>query len=242
MNLEINKEIDSLYEELAEYLQKIEMKFLDRIGEEDDLTNWEEEIKAYCLLAHAAIEEYIEIISAKVMSESIDRYLFSGGKNMNNALLGLLAWHGKLKEKIEKESESDDWSKKTFDYLRECMEEIKDKFSQELKANHGVTIKNLRNILLPIALTVKDDPNLKSSLTQLTEGRGSYAHFRIKVKKIFNPKDVRQYVSDCREELCCDMRDKAKRMFQDISSAKENGSTNWFSQFWKNIKKFYGYS
>jgi hypothetical protein len=73
--------------------------------------------------------------------------------------------------------------------------------------NHGISILHLRNLLIPIAVEIKDDLNLLNSLQKLTEGRGHYAD-KGRVTTVLAPQDAKRYVQDVLF-LCDDIKCKA---------------------------------
>lgn len=210
MPARVNHDIDDIYNNLDNYLKSLEDCFIKHLLEDEDLDppNSELNIKAYCILSHGAIEEFMEKIVIKVMEESIGDYIRSRGKKINRALISLVGFCGKLKI-------DDDYSNsetKSFDYIRKELVDIKSTFSNKINDNHGISISHLRGLLTPVGLHIKDEPDLKDSLKHLTNERGSYAH-KGGLKKIINPKDAKKYVKDCRK-IGLDIKNKAKNIFQ----------------------------
>ena len=100
---------------------------------------------------------------------------------------------------------------KVFDYLRPIFDEVKRKFSTDVHNNHGISLKYLRSLLIPVAIDIKEDIRLKNSLQKLASERGEYAHKRL-IRHVLAPEDARNYVNDCLE-LCEDVKAKAENKF-----------------------------
>ncbi len=90
-------------------------------------------------------------------------------------------------------------------------DKIKRKFSTDVHNNHGISLKYLRNLLIPVAINIKEDVKLKGSLQKLASERGEYAHRRL-IKTVLAPEDARDYVTDCLE-FCEDVKTKAESKF-----------------------------
>jgi len=205
----IDKKFNSFYDDLKKYLSNLEDRFLKIISDtEPDLGKFEYEIKAYLILSHGAIEEYIENIVQEVLDNSISRFI-NKKKIINEALLSLAGCYGNIR--IDgKESSSE---QKSFDYIRKDLLKIKSEFSKTIRKNHGIDIVRLRKLLIPVAISIKDDPDIKNSLQQLSKERGNYAHKGSGAKKIVNPTDAKKYIKGCCK-FCLDIRDKAKQLFK----------------------------
>lgn len=198
--------IDKLYNDLSGYIKGIEDTFINPFIPADPAitaNDYMYQVKAYCVLAHAAFEEYFEQVSLRVMTKSIENYIYH--KKINESLLLLI---GCYNEKIEIDTEEKNPESRTFDLVRKLFDILTVKHSKEINDNHGTSIKYLRNILIPVAIDILDDINTKNSLTQLSYERGTYAH-KFSAKRIVPPEDAIQYVFDCLA-LSEDIRNKAK--------------------------------
>ena len=77
---------------------------------------------------------------------------------------------------------------------------IKSLYSKEVFDNHGISLKYLKSLLIPLSIDIPRDANKLNSLQQLVNARGRYAHKFIDNPKINNeiePEDARNYVNDC---------------------------------------------
>ncbi len=160
------------------------------------------DVRAYCVLCHAAFEDYMETLVLTVASHAVDRWIIA--RKINDIIPALLAWNG---AKIQIDDNEKAPETKPFDYLRPLVLEAKASFSREVYKNHGVSILYLRNLLIPVAIEINPDANLLNSLEQLAEGRGNYAH-KGKVKAVLAPEDAKKYVKDVLT-ICDDVRLKA---------------------------------
>jgi hypothetical protein len=197
--------IDALFGDLSGYTDELAEKFVNRFLPADPATPpdaYALDVRAYCLLAHAAFEEFIEAVASEVLERVATDWLLH--RKVSDVLLTLLCWHGSTLKIDTKEASAEI---KNFDYLRPLVDDAKSAFSNEIHNNHGISISYLRSLLTPIAIDIKQDAGLLNSLKQLAEGRGLYAH-RGKVKTVLAPEDAKNYVHDCLA-LCDDVKAKA---------------------------------
>ncbi len=184
------QKIIEAFDELIEYINGLEGKFISSyipVDPEVGPEEYEHSVKAFCLLSHAAIEEFIEEVALKVMKKSIDDW--RDHKRIVNSLLTIISYYG-IRLKID---ESEDETK-VFDYLRKILEDANGKFSNDVEKNHGISLNNLRNLLIPVGIDIKEDIKLKNSLSRLSSERGVYAHYqkgdRKGAKKVLSPEDA----------------------------------------------------
>jgi len=203
--------VDS-FDNLRKYISDLEDKFIKSYipaNPEIGPKEYEHFVKAYCILSHAAIEEYVEEVALKVMKRSIEDWKTK--KKIVDSLLSIVTYYG-LRLKI------DEWEEETkvFDYLRKIIDEAKDKFSKDVDKNHGIRIQDLRNLLIPVGIDIMQDLNIKNSLHRLSSERGVYAHYqnasRKGARKVISPEDAKNCVDDC-IKLCEDIKNKAVRKF-----------------------------
>ena len=202
-------EFEKLLNELREDIEKLEETFIrefieDRITKPDEITEpdeYEHYVKAYCVLCHAAFEEYFEDIALKVMHRCLNEWLDS--RKYTDTLVTLVSYYGQKLTVNANEIT-------VFDSLKGIFDEVKRKFSNDVYNNHRISLEYLRRLLIPVAIDITEDANLKNSLNQLVLERGIYAH---KARKdALTPEDARNYVNDCLE-LCEDVKTKAENKF-----------------------------
>ena len=198
-------DINVLYGDLVAHVQELSAKFVDGYLPANPATlpsDYDLDVRAYCVLCHAAFEDFVEAVALTVASNAVDRWILA--RKINDVIPALLAWNG-AKLKID----GDDTTPETkpFDYLRPLIEEAQSAFSRGVFNNHGVSILYLRDILIPVAIEIMQDVNVLNSLKKLAEGRGAYAH-KGRVKTVYAPEDAKQYVEDVLK-LCDDIKAKA---------------------------------
>ena len=91
-----------------------------------------------------------------------------------------------------------------YDYILEKLKDIKSSFSKEIATNnHGVSLKYLKRMFIPIGIDIPNNSRLISSLDQLAKYRGDFAHkfSSKKIKTIPSPLDLVSYVSDITEMM-----------------------------------------
>lgn len=184
--------IKDIYKELQGIVMDLERKFIQvHIPTKPTATpeDYSLDVKAYCVLSHAALEDFFEKISLSLM-EHLIQALYNKRRKIDRGLLIFLKIYGS-EIKIEDEKEP------TFEYLRESLDKAKKTFSEYVYNNHGISPKKyLAQLMLPVGIDVPQDPNWLNSLEQLAQERGKYAHKGM-VNKILSPEDARAYVSDC---------------------------------------------
>ena len=198
-------DLNALYADLTSYITELDVKFIDRFLPANPATppsDYEHDVRAYCVLCHAAFEDFIEKVAVDVVSYAVSQWTVA--RKMNDVIPALLVWRG-AKMIIDDNEKAPE--KKPFDYLRPLIDEAKAAFSRHVFNNHGVSVLYLRSLLLPVAIEIKPDANLLNSLEKLVEGRGSYAH-KGKVKTVLAPEDAKRYVKDVLA-ICEDVKDKA---------------------------------
>ncbi|WMT18166.1 HEPN domain-containing protein [Parageobacillus toebii] len=180
-----------LYNELLSNLKKIEEKFLkphleDRLSTPEE---YEEDVKAFCILSHALFENYFEQVALMVLEKSTTQWIEE--KKLSTPLLTLLSYSNTRFDLLKDQEPY----QSVYDRLKKVIEDAKKQLSKEIYNNHGASEKYLRKILCPVSIDVPQDPTIINSLQKLANARGDYAHKHI--KKTINPEDAKLYVSDC---------------------------------------------
>jgi len=149
-------------------------------------------IRSYCVLSHAALEEYFEGVALWLLDAVTDGFLVG---ERSKSLLTLVATCTK---KMTIETDETVGEKKSFDYLRPIVAEAKEQLSHTIKENNGISVKYLRKLYIPLGIDVPPDPTLKNSLQLLARYRGDFAHGRI-ASKIPSVGDASSLIADCVE-------------------------------------------
>ncbi len=167
---------------------------------------YELDVKAYCLLTHAAFEQYFEELCLSMMTSAVETWTLS--RKLTDCLLMLLARYGM---RYELSSDDDGPDIKIYDHVRLMAEEVKRRYSRDIHENHGIPPKYLRSMLVPVGLDFNPDANTTNSLCKLAQERGEYAH-RGFLHRSLAPEDAEKYVDDC-FHLAEEMRSKAEKIF-----------------------------
>lgn len=197
-------DINQLFTDLSTEIAGLENRFISKWMPADPLVppgDFEHDVKAFCVLAHAAFEEFVEEISLIVVKAAKDAWLHQ--RFSKAAVAMLLAYQSKL-EIVDDESKKQD---KLFDQIRKKLDDCATAHSIALSKNHGFSLKYLRSILTPVAIDIpEDDIQMMGSLKELTEARGSYAHSLAKqalygqwkrAGRPMVPESARDTVADC---------------------------------------------
>jgi hypothetical protein len=181
-----------LFSELASHIKELKKQFLDDYFFDPlaDIDMFRYPVKAFCILSHAAIEEYIEQIVIDLVSESIDNWIHKN--KPNTTLLALLGYYGK------KYVVNNDESNITRNHarIRELLDDLKNQFSKDVYENNGIGIRYLRKLIYPVGIDVDCEPAIMSAWQKLAKERGMYAHKK-SVVRVLSPEDANQCVEDC---------------------------------------------
>jgi len=211
-------DFDTQYEQLEVYLKGIKNKFLDShlANPLSSPEQYDLDVKSYCILCHAAFEEFVELLSLRLMSKSIENYTLL--KKITLPIVSLMHFKGNHNNYLEKEIEnlSIEDIEKIYDYNRTNLEEIKSKFSNEIYNNHGISLKYMRKLLMPVSIDIPQDVNWANSLQKLADERGAYAHKFLekgKVRQSIEPEEAKDIVQDCLA-LCGELKERAKKRLE----------------------------
>lgn len=201
--------------QLDGYLLEIEKKFITTHIANSLATpvEYNLDVKSYCILCHAAFEEFIEFIALQTMSLAIKKY--QQELKISKPLISLMHFKGNHGNYLDKDQKNltIDKIETAFDYTRKQLAEIKDVFSKDIFGNHGISLKYMRNLLMPVSVDIPNDINWANSLERLANERGSYAHKYLesagRVKQSIDPSTAKTIVSDC-AALCEEIKNRAK--------------------------------
>lgn len=183
---------DKLYSDLIGYISSVETRYLvphlANLMEEPN--EYELDVKSYCVLCHAAFEEFAENIALETMLFAIDSFV--NGLKISLPLIQLLHFKGKSTSLEEIDSTH-------YEYIRLQLQDIKKDFSKEITIqNHGVSLKYLRQLLIPVGIAIPQNAIWLNSLDMLAQARRAYAHkySKGKVQKNLAPEDAKNIVFD----------------------------------------------
>jgi hypothetical protein len=213
--------------ELVSHITEVRSRFLSPFLPADPAhkpSDYEHEVKAACVLSHAAFEEFVEKISLHVMEECLDRW-----HKKRQASDSLLALCLRYKISVAVEDDEDKAQDRCFDQVRAALDEAKKKHSKQIDDNHGFSIKYLRAALTPVFINPPEDFKLVSSLKMLTAARGSFAHSasrnaefslnpRSRAKSPLVPEKAWEAIDDCLA-LCKEIARDAEQILAHSSPA-----------------------
>jgi hypothetical protein len=210
------KTVAEIYNALQAQIEELEHEYLrDLIPAVPEHTHeiFKHKVKAYCVMAHAAFEEFVEDISSLVMHAAIDSRV-SSNKKVSDVLVALSLFYNPKFECVEKEGED---QQTCFELMRAALNEVKESHSKSINENNGFSLKYLRKIFTPVFIDVPSDPPFPDSLRTLSEARGSFAHRaaaqaeygqRGQVQQPMVPEKAKEVVIDCLK-LCKEIATRA---------------------------------
>jgi hypothetical protein len=183
------------------------------------------DIEAYMVLSHAAFEDFFEKMALETVKQSVE--MWHTHNQINNTLLLVVSYMLSSGGEInEEESETNKQKSSNRLDLRTDHKTLRNKnlsldditqstthidkligesqlyFHNKLNTNHGIEIKFLIKVLIPVALDVSIDG--RESINFLANKRGEAAH-KTQISRIPTPLDVIQnekHILKFCEELC----------------------------------------
>ena len=184
--------------------------------------DWGNDVKAFCILCHAAFEDFAEDLSLIVCENSLRKWN-TPKREVDIVLLSLAAFYGANIGIEEKENLS---QLPVNDMLRKELDEIRTKHRQAIDDNHGFSKKYLRNLMTPIGINIPDEPASDAALSKISSARGSFAHTYKKGseftegkskwgsnRKLMSPDDAREAAEDCLN-ICNELKTRAVKRGQ----------------------------
>lgn len=145
-------------------------------------------VQAFCVLSHAAFEDYFESVCNKAAERIIDGWVLG---HPSVAIASLAA-----ATRCPLTEEGDDKTvSRSINRRREMATHIKRVYSHRIHENNGMDIKYLRSLLYPLCIDF-DDVKLLSSVSTIARCRGDYAH-TIGASHPISPEKARVLVADC---------------------------------------------
>lgn len=187
---------------LEDRLLDVEIRFISmHTSPTEPASAYALDVQSYAVLSHAAFEEFAESLCLRMLEEIDDRWV--NHSQFSHATLCLLHFD------IDSVSHSiDRWSdiSRYYDYIKDEIHVRKGKLSKyALQDNHGVGIKYLHSLFLPVGLDLPQDVNEKNSLEQLVKMRGYFAHAHTATRPhaviVASPQDAVDYVNDVLEYM-----------------------------------------
>lgn len=201
-----------MLQDLNHAVAGLEMKFIGPhlpVLPEIDPATYNLDVRAYLLLSHAALEQFVEDLCLELVNRATDSW--ESNHHLSEPVLALIAFYS---DSLTISDNERDPELTFFDHIRLGLEKAKATYSSYLKKkNNGVSVKYLRQMLLPVGLSVPTDPKWVGSLAQLASYRGDNAH-KHRVTKVTDPERAREWVQDCLQMATHLASDAAKAMFR----------------------------
>lgn len=165
--------IEEKFTDLEERLFELEAKFIDPHC--DPLVSpasYQTDLECYYVMCHAAFEEFFEELCISVLNEVEEKYIKT--RRFSWATLCLLHFDTNNKNLL-----NDSWKNTELlsDYILDRIKVQKSAISTlAMKNNHGIGLKYLSKMFLPLGIDIPHDAKTIGSLEQLTTTRGAFAH------------------------------------------------------------------
>lgn len=193
---------------LDDYLLELEIKYIENHKDPLEMpNNYNLDVRSYCVLCHAAFEEYIETLCIYILDEIVTNF----EERLRFSYSTLCMLHFCQNESLEDDKWTDD--RKSYDYIRDTLEKGKSSMSKYImQNNHGIGLKYLKKLLIPLGLDLPHDVKHIGALNQLTKFRGGFAHTSFRsCGDVISPDDARTYVEDV-YEMCMKLTDDVKKI------------------------------
>lgn len=187
------QELEDKYNALENHILELIIRYIDpHMNPMERPEDYNLDVHSFCILCHAAFEEFLEDVTLYSV-EKIESEFHSRPRKFSYATLCLLHFD----EKSMPLTDEKKWGQKLNEYINNRINDRKSELSKYAKTdNHGIDIKYLRRLLMPVGIDVPDAPTEISSLTTLKNVRGAYAHSYDRNKKPIAPEDAQRVVYD----------------------------------------------
>jgi hypothetical protein len=199
----MQKQID----ELSSFLEELKDRYLaEHLASTDELSidSYDLDVRAYCVFAHAGIEQFFEELAEHALEDLISQW--ERGAPMSRktvvSLISIATSQGVTRMHIEDDENVDQM--RPLHYASNLLRANKKTLLQNIHKNHGASLKYLRNLFAPLGIDVNPDANADSALKRLANSRGAFAHRRTTSKKPghhvykpINPTDALAAARDC---------------------------------------------
>lgn len=193
------EDLENKFKDLENHILKLGIKYIEphyiepnKVPSENP-NDYKLDVNSFCILCHAAFEEFLEDVTLYSI-ERIDKEFNSRNGKMSFATICLLHFDGHPLGLTEDKKWDSTYLK---DYFASRLAERKSELSKyATQENHGIDVKYLRKLLLPIGIDVPRDPKELSALSNLKNIRGIYAHSYARNNKPLAPEDAEKAVDD----------------------------------------------
>lgn len=197
------------FKDLENHILDLGIKYIEPHRSKLETPNdYKLDVHSFCILCHAAFEEFLEDITLYSI-DRIESEFKSRNRKMSYATICLLHFD----EHPVSLTDEKKWKSQCLnDYLVARVAVRKSELSNyATQENHGIDIKYLRKLLLPIGIDVPRDAKELASLDTLKNVRGTYAHSYARINKPLAPEDAEKAVDDVLE-MVTKIKDKALNM------------------------------
>lgn len=191
------EDLENKYNDLENHILELGIKYIELHNDPlENPNDYKLDVNSFCILCHAAFEEFLEDVTLYSI-DHIEREFNSKIRKISYATICLLHFD----EHPLGLTEDQKWESNYLnDYLSKRLAERKSELSKyAIKENHGIDIKYLRKLLLPIGIDVPRDIKELGSLNILKNIRGTYAHSFARTNKPLSPEDAMNAVFDVLE-------------------------------------------
>lgn len=185
----------STFRALESELRQLELHFLPRrFAPLQQMTRRQSEmVRAYYLLSHAAIEQYIEQRSLLVANAAVDRFR-ANGRTCGVTVAMVAFWH------VVKNQEPVFRKDRKYDKFDAVVFKAHSQYAQYVKKNHGVKEENICKLLVPIGFSdASFDRIWLNAMDSFGERRGAMAHMTLRqltVQTLPDPVEARREVGN----------------------------------------------
>lgn len=185
-----------------------------------------QDVKSFCILTHAAFENFTESISISI-SDKIKTVFREKEKITKTTLIFLISHTQKKDVAYPSLTETET----PFLFIEQLLSEAYQKHRYNIKHNHGFGLKYLEKIFHPIGLqTLPTNPAWETSLEKLTSARGAFAHTLSRdasymdgrARTVLTPEGAEEIVKDCLK-FCEEIKAKATLLYNEL---EESSSTS----------------
>ena len=200
-------QLEQVYLRLQDYLLELEIRYIEPILSKPIPDKGDElDLRSYCVLSHAAFEEFAETVATYALEQIVTRFVSN-----QEICLGLCT----ILHFSSIKAESTDNVNIVYDYIMNALKDIKSTMSTEKrKNNHGTSMKYLKKMLVPLGVSIPNDTTLLGSLEQLAGQRGAFAHnfSSLRITNVPSPLDLTTYVTDVNVLM--------KKLYEQVEGAK----------------------
>lgn len=151
---------DEKYQLLNQRIEALKVNFNIEVNDDNITPQQEDLVRAYRLLCHAEIEDYIEGLATKLLEDGVQIWNEKRVANYNIASLFICS------EKIER----------NFDITQKA-NQLFSNYRNIIKGNHGIKEENIKKIFVPLGYKIDDFDNVFiSDISSFGTSRGQVAH------------------------------------------------------------------